>query len=63
MMSSSAVRLRVFREAVRPLRQVNRVRELPENWDLVVAEVDELSQENLAEMQAQIPASVSWFSS
>jgi hypothetical protein len=53
------VRLQVFRDVVRPLRQVNLVRELLENCDLVVAQVDELSEENLAEMEAQILASVS----
>jgi hypothetical protein len=52
------VRLQVFRDVVRPLRQVNLIRELLENCDLVVAEVDELSQENLAEMEAHILASV-----
>jgi hypothetical protein len=52
------IRLQVFRDVVRPLRQVNLVRELLENCDLVVAEVDELSGENLAEMEAQILASV-----
>jgi hypothetical protein len=52
------VRLQVFRDVVRPLRQVNLIRELLENCDLVVAEVDELSQENLAGMEAQILASV-----
>jgi hypothetical protein len=52
------VRLQVFRDVVRPLRQVNLVRELLENCDLVVAEIDELSQENLAELEAQILASV-----
>jgi hypothetical protein len=52
------IRLQVFRDVVRPLRQVNLVRELLENCDLVVAAVDELSEENLAEMEAQILASV-----
>jgi hypothetical protein len=52
------VRFQVFRDVVRPLRQVNLIRELLENCDLVVAEVEELSQENRAEMEAQILASV-----
>ncbi len=52
------VRLQVFRDVVRPLRQVNLIRELLENCDLVVEEIDELSQANLAEMEAQILASV-----
>jgi hypothetical protein len=52
------VRLQVFRDVVRPLRQEKLVRELLENCDLVVAQVAELTQENLAEMEAQILASV-----
>jgi hypothetical protein len=52
------VRLQVFRDVIRPLRQVELVRELLENCDLVVAEVDEFSQEKLAQMEAQILASV-----
>jgi len=52
------VRLQVFRDVVRPLRQEKLVRELLENCDLVVEQVAELTQENLAEMEAQILASV-----
>jgi len=52
------IRLEVFRDVIRPLRQVNLIRELLENCDLVVAEVEGLSAENLAEMESQILSSV-----
>ena len=53
------VRLQVFIDVIRPLRQESLIRELLENCDLVVDAVDEFSQEHLAEVEAQILSSVS----
>jgi hypothetical protein len=52
------VRLQVFRDVVRPLRQVSLIRELLENCDRIIEAVDEFSDEQLAEIEAQVLASV-----
>jgi hypothetical protein len=52
------VRLQVFRDVLRPLRQVNLVRELLENCDRIVEEVEEFSEDQLVEIEAQVLASV-----
>jgi len=52
------VRFQVFRDVVRPLRQVSLLRELLENCDRVIEEVEEFSADQLAEMETQLLASV-----
>ena len=52
------VRLQVFRDVVRPLRQVSLLRELLENCDRVIEEVEEFSEDQLAEIETQVLASV-----
>jgi hypothetical protein len=52
------VRLQVFRDVVRPLRQVGLIRELLENCDRVIEEVEEFSEDQLAEIETQLLASV-----
>jgi hypothetical protein len=52
------VRLQVFRDVVRPLRQVKLIRELLENCDRIIEEVEEFSDGQLAEIEAQVLASV-----
>jgi hypothetical protein len=48
----------VFRDVVRPLRRVGLIRELLENCDHVVEEVEEFSEDQLAEIESQVLASV-----
>jgi hypothetical protein len=52
------VRLQVFRDVVRPLRQVGLIRELLENCDRVIEAVEEFSEDQLAEIETQVLASV-----
>jgi hypothetical protein len=52
------VRLQVFRDVLRPLREVGLIRELLENCDRIVEEVEEFSEEQLAEIEAQVLVSV-----
>jgi hypothetical protein len=52
------VRLQVFRDVLRPLREVGLIRELLENCDRIVEEVEEFSEDQLAEIEAQVLASV-----
>jgi HEAT repeat protein len=52
------VRLQVFRDVLRPLREVGLVRELLENCDRIVEEVEEFSEGQLVEIEAQVLASV-----
>jgi hypothetical protein len=52
------VRLQVFRDVVRPLRQVALLRELLENCERVIEEVEEFSEDQLAEIETQLLASV-----
>jgi HEAT repeat protein len=52
------VRLQVFRDVVRPLRRVDLIRELLENCDHVVEAVEEFSEDQLAEIETQVLASV-----
>jgi hypothetical protein len=51
------VRLQVFRDVVRPLRQVGLIRELLENCDRIIEEVEEFSEDQLAEIETQLLAS------
>jgi hypothetical protein len=53
------VRLQVFRDVVRPLREVGLIRELLENCDRIIEEVEEFTEDQLAEIEAQVLASVS----
>jgi HEAT repeat protein len=52
------VRLQVFRDVLRPLREVGLVRELLENCDRIVEEVEEFTEAQLIEIEAQVLASV-----
>jgi hypothetical protein len=52
------VRLQVFRDVVRPLRQVGLIRELLENCERVVEEVEEFSEDQFAEIETQLLACV-----
>jgi len=52
------VRLQVFRDVLRPLREVGLVRELLENCDRIVEEVEEFSEDQLVEIEAQVMACV-----
>jgi hypothetical protein len=52
------VRLQVFRDVVRPLRQVGLIRELLENCERVIEEVEEFSEDQLGEIETQLLACV-----
>lgn len=52
------IRLQVFRDVLRPLRHVDLIRELLENCDRFIDEVEEFAVGQLAEIEAQVLASV-----
>ncbi len=52
------VRLQVFRDVVRPLRQVSLLRELLENCERVIEEVEEFSEDQLGEIETELLACV-----
>jgi HEAT repeat protein len=52
------IRLQVFRDVLRPLREVGLIRELLENCDRIIEAVEEFSEDQLAQIEAQVLASV-----
>jgi hypothetical protein len=52
------IRFQVFRDVLRPLREVDLIRELLENCDRIIEEVEEFTEGQLAEIEAQVLASV-----
>jgi HEAT repeat protein len=52
------IRLQVFRDVLRPLREVDLIRELLENCDRIVEEVEEFTENQLAEIETQVLLSV-----
>jgi hypothetical protein len=48
------IRLQVFRDVLRPLREMGLIRELLENCDRIIEEVEEFTESQLAEIEAQV---------